>query len=118
MELKNYAQEAKIIRLQAEVPYTSLIETSDFKGLIKRKKAFILPMTIFFFVFYFSLPILAAYTNVLKSNAIGHITWAWVFALLQFVLVWVSGFVYMKKSEKYDQDIEDLLTKYEEELNI
>ncbi len=117
MELKNYAQES-LMTVKQEVSYTSLIETNDFKSLIKRKKAFILPMTIFFFVFYFSLPILAAYTKVLTTNAIGHITWAWVFALLQFVLVWVSGIIYIKKSEYYDKEADDILTKYKEELNV
>ncbi|MDQ0246966.1 uncharacterized membrane protein (DUF485 family) [Bacillus fengqiuensis] len=100
-----------------KVAYTSLVETADFQELLKRKKAFILPMTLFFFGFYFLLPILAAYTKVLTHQAVGHIPWAWVYALMQFVLVWVCGFVYIKKSEKYDNLAANILAKHKEELD-
>ena len=43
-------------------------------------------------------------------------TWAWVYALLQFVLVWVCGFVYIKKSEKFDKLAAAILAKHKEEL--
>ncbi|WP_078408462.1 DUF485 domain-containing protein [Priestia abyssalis] len=100
-----------------KVAYTSLVETADFQELLKQKKAFILPMTVFFFGFYFLLPILAAYTKVLTHQAVGHIPWAWVYALLQFVLVWVCGFIYIKKSEKYDNLAANILAKHKEELD-
>lgn len=96
--------------------YTSLIQTKDFQTLLKQKKSFILPMAVFFCLFYFALPILAAYTKVLNYQAIGHMTWAWVYALLQFVLVWICGFVYIKKSEKFDNSAAAILAKHKEEL--
>ncbi|WP_051633668.1 DUF485 domain-containing protein [Bacillus sp. UNC41MFS5] len=99
-----------------EDSYTSLIQTNDFQTLLKQKKSFILPMVVFFGLFYFALPILAAYTKVLNYQAIGHMTWAWVYALLQFVLVWVCGFVYIKKSEKFDKLAAAILAKHKEEL--
>ncbi|MED0672599.1 DUF485 domain-containing protein [Aneurinibacillus aneurinilyticus] len=97
--------------------YTTLIQTTDFQELIQKKKEFIIPMSIFFFVFYFTLPILAAYTDILTKQAIGHITWAWVYALMQFVLVWVSGYVYVKKSEKLDISAKKILSAHKEELD-
>lgn len=99
------------------VVYTSLVQTDDFQELLKQKKAFILPMTLFFFGFYFLLPILAAYTKVLTYQVAGPIPWAWIYALLQFVLVWVCGFIYIKKSEKYDNLAANILAKHKEELD-
>jgi uncharacterized membrane protein (DUF485 family) len=99
-----------------EIPFHQLVETKEFKSLLRKKKAFILPVTIFFLLFYFFLPVLAAYTDVLKGEAFFNIPWAWVYALLQFVVVWVFGLVYMKKSEKYDKMAQNILTTYQKEL--
>jgi uncharacterized membrane protein (DUF485 family) len=96
--------------------YRTLIETVEFKELIQRKKAFIVPVTLFFLAFYFVLPILAAYSEVLKGEAFFHITWAWVYALLQFAVVWIGGIVYIKKAAKYDKMSKQILNKYEKEL--
>ncbi|MDQ7864603.1 DUF485 domain-containing protein [Peribacillus frigoritolerans] len=74
------------------------------KICFKRKKAFIVPVTLFFLAFYFVLPILAAYTEVLKGEAFFNITWAWVYALLQFAVVWIGGIVYIKKISEVRQD--------------
>lgn len=109
------AQESSLTKKQ-EVSYMTLIETDDFQMLVKQKKAFVLPMSIFFLVFYFVLPVLAAYTKILNNLVIGPITWAWVYALSQFALVWIGGFVYMKKSRNYDRLASNILTKYKEEL--
>ncbi|KAB7706594.1 DUF485 domain-containing protein [Bacillus aerolatus] len=97
--------------------YTHLTQQPEFRALLKKKKAFILPMTIFFLVFYFLLPTLAAYTNILEAHAFGGLTWAWVYALAQFVVVWVAGVIYIKKAQGYDSMAEDILAKHKEELD-
>jgi uncharacterized membrane protein (DUF485 family) len=109
---KSYLAEEHVERM----PYDQLVETEDFKGLLQKKKAFIIPVTTFFLTFYFVLPVLAAYTDVLKGEAFLGITWAWVYALLQFAVVWIGGIVYLKKSEKYDKMAQNILTKYQKEL--
>lgn len=96
--------------------YQQLIETAEFKDLLQKKKRFIIPVTTFFLVFYFVLPVLAAYTDALKGEAFFNITWAWVYALLQFIVVWVLGFVYLKKSERYDRLAQNILTTYRKEI--
>ncbi len=96
--------------------YNELTRTKEFTDLIKKKKAFLLPSTIFFLTFYFLLPILAAYTDVLKGDAFFGLTWAWVYALLQFAVVWIGGLVYMKTAAQYDVTVKEILTKHKKEL--
>lgn len=96
--------------------YIELTRTKEFTDLIKKKKAFLLPATIFFLTFYFLLPILAAYTDVLKGDAFFGLTWAWVYALLQFAVVWIGGLVYMKTAAQYDVTVKEILTKHKKEL--
>ena len=98
--------------------YDSLIETKEFKRLIHRKKTFILPTTLFFLAFYFTLPLLAAYTKILHIEVIPSIPWVWVFALAQFVLVWACGWIYIRKSKAYDSTAESIVKKYKEKYDL
>ncbi|WP_141236466.1 MULTISPECIES: DUF485 domain-containing protein [Peribacillus] len=43
-------------------------------------------------------------------------TWAWVYALLQFAVVWLGGIVYIKKAAKYDKMAKNIFNKYVKEL--
>ncbi|WP_338473040.1 DUF485 domain-containing protein [Niallia sp. XMNu-256] len=109
--------EKPAIQKQEGIPYDSLIQTKEFKELLQKKKAFIIPTTVFFLIFYFTLPLLAAYSKVLHTEIIGSITGAWIFAFTQFLIVWICGFIYVKKSEKYDNLSKSILTNYQKELS-
>nr|MBC9203375.1 DUF485 domain-containing protein [Paenibacillus sp. PL91] len=67
-----------------------------------KKKRFIVPITVFFLAFYFTLPILTSYFKVLNNAAIGSISWAWVFAFAQFIMTWVLCSLYSRKSVEFD----------------
>lgn len=112
-----YGESAQKLSSESNIPFEALVETDEFKHLLKRKISFIVPMTIFFLVFYFTLPLLAGYTKLLHSEVIGPITGAWIFAALQFMLVWTCGYIYVKKSEKLDNLSGEILTKFRKELN-
>ncbi len=77
--------------------------TSAFKELVRSKKAFIIPATIFFLVFYFGLPVLAGFTTILSSNAIGSITWAYVYAFAQFAMTWILMHLYVSRANRWDE---------------
>lgn len=95
--------EAKQIKAKIENDYSAIAQSSSFQTLLSEKKKFIIPITIFFFCFYFALPILTSYTTILNNKFIGNITWAWVFAFLQFVMTWVLCMIYSKKAARFDE---------------
>ena len=76
--------------------------TSAFGELMRRKKAFIIPATIFFIVFYFGLPFLAAFTTVLNFTVVGAITGAYVYAFAQFAMTWILMHIYVGQANKWD----------------
>jgi uncharacterized membrane protein (DUF485 family) len=78
-------------------------QTSAFQELMRQKRAFIIPATIFFFVFYFTLPFLTAFTTVLNEKAVGAINWAYVYAFAQFAMTWGLSHLYMRKANQFDQ---------------
>jgi uncharacterized membrane protein (DUF485 family) len=80
--------------------------TPAFKELARRRKAFILPATVFFFVFYFGLPVLAGFTTVLDGYAIGSVTWAYVYAFAQFAMTWILMHLYVSRANRWDELVE------------
>ena len=69
-----------------------------------KKRRFIIPMTIFFMIFYFLLPIFTSYTTFLNTPAIGDISWTWIFAFSQFIMVWVLSSIYVRKASSFDKE--------------
>jgi uncharacterized membrane protein (DUF485 family) len=80
--------------------------TPAFKELARRRKSFIVPATVFFFVFYFGLPVLAGFTTVLDGYAIGSITWAYVYAFAQFAMTWILMHLYVSRANTWDELVE------------
>ncbi|HET7478666.1 MAG TPA: DUF485 domain-containing protein [Rubrobacteraceae bacterium] len=76
--------------------------TEAFKELIRSKRAFIIPATIFFFVFYFGLPFLAAFTTVLDVKVLGSLNLAYLYAFAQFAMTWILMHLYVSRANKWD----------------
>ncbi|GAB6991090.1 DUF485 domain-containing protein [Paenibacillus pini] len=96
--------------------YSKIVKSAHFQQLLREKKRFIIPFTIFFFCFYFALPILTSYTTFLNKPFYGSITWAWVLAFLQFVMTWAFCMIYYKKASKFDKLSEQVLAEKEGKL--
>ena len=76
--------------------------TPAFQELARKRKAFIIPATIFFLVFFMGLPFLAAFTTLLNARAVGPLTWAYVYGFAQFAMVWILMHVYVSRANKWD----------------
>ena len=88
-------------------PYSEIAQSPRFQALLARKKQFLIPLSAFFFVFYFALPVMTSYfPSVVNVKAIGAITWAWLFAFAQFVMIWTLCALYVKKAASFDADAE------------
>ena len=91
--------------------YSAIVQSSEFQKLLREKKKFILPLTVFFLVFYFALPIMTSYSSVLNNSFYGSITWAWVFAFAQFIMTWALCMIYSKKAARFDRLSDEVLKK-------
>lgn len=88
--------------MERQDEWVRIERTSAFKELVRRRKAFILPATIFFLVFYFGLPFLTAFTTLLDANVIGAINLAYIYAFAQFVMTWVLMHIYVSRANRWD----------------
>ncbi len=87
---------------------TSIIALPAFQALLRKKRRFLVSLVLFFFTFYFVLPILAAFTTILQRRAFPGVAWAWVLAFAQFVMTWVICWLYQRKAREFDSMVQQL----------
>ncbi|MFY4775653.1 DUF485 domain-containing protein [Metabacillus sp. RGM 3146] len=97
--------------LKTAAEYSTIAESPSFKELIRKKRNFILPSSLFFLIFYFALPVLTAYFKFLNEPAIGPVSWAWVFGFAQFIMTWVLCILYSKKAAEFDVLVDGIAEK-------
>jgi len=84
-----------------------------FAELKSAKRRFIIPATIFFLVYYMSLPILVGFApDLMKTEVIGKVNIAYLFALSQFAMTWIVCAMYVRAARRWDQMNEQLLAKF------
>ena len=84
-----------------ELDWEAVERSSEFRELTKRKKAFVIPATIFFLAWYFGFIILAGYAPDFMGDEFltDGLTVGYVLALSQFVMTWVLGWLYLRKAD-------------------
>jgi uncharacterized membrane protein (DUF485 family) len=94
--------------------WDAIARSPRFLALLKEKRRFIVPATLFFLVYYFLLPILVGYfPGLMKREVIGPVNIAYLFALSQFVMAWVLAWIYMRAAVRFDTLAEQIRTEGE-----
>jgi uncharacterized membrane protein (DUF485 family) len=89
-----------------------LAATTEFKTLLKAKARFVVPATIFFIVYYFSLPLLVGYAPQLMARKVfGVVNVAYLFALSQFFMAWLLAWAYVRAAARFDKLARDVVSK-------
>jgi uncharacterized membrane protein (DUF485 family) len=90
-----------------------LYHTSAFQKLLRKKKVFILCLTLFFFSYFLLLPILTSYLPSLMTYKVyGDLTFAWIFAFSQFIMTGAISYIYYKKAKSFDATVERIKNEY------
>jgi uncharacterized membrane protein (DUF485 family) len=94
------------------VDWQRLAATAEFKSLLKAKAKFVVPATVFFIVYYFSLPLLVGYAPQLMARKVfGVVNVAYLFALSQFFMAWIVAWAYVRAAERFDKMARDVIDK-------
>ena len=84
----------------------------EYRDLIRAKRRFILPATVFFISYYFALPILVGYwPELMSQDVVGEINVAYLFALSQFAMAWILTALYVRRARAFDARVEQLLSR-------
>lgn len=85
------------------VDWERVAALEEFKALLKAKRKFIVPATIFFIVYYFSLPVLVGYApQWMALKVFGVVNVAYLFALSQFFVAWIVAWAYVRAAARFD----------------
>jgi uncharacterized membrane protein (DUF485 family) len=81
------------------------IESSpEFQELVRKRRSFVLPATIFFLAYYMAFILLTSYAeDFMASSVYQGLTVGYTLALTQFVMVFALGIMYLRRSDRdYD----------------
>ena len=95
--------------------WAELERLPEFRELVRAKRAFIVPATIFFVAYYFALPALVGYwPDAMSTRVYGPINVAYLFALSQFVMAWTLMVLYVRRARQFDAQAEAVLRRLSE----
>jgi uncharacterized membrane protein (DUF485 family) len=97
--------------------WDELANDPDFIALLRARRRFIVPSTIFFLLFYLALPLGVAFAPAfMNQRVLGPLTFAYAFGLAQFLMAWVLLAVYMHEARKFDERAERLVQRTQARL--
>jgi uncharacterized membrane protein (DUF485 family) len=87
---------------RSESEWQAIERSPEFQKLVKSKRAFVIPATIFFLVWYFGFIFLAGYADDFMGREFitDGLTVGYALALSQFIMVWVLGFMYLRRADR------------------
>jgi uncharacterized membrane protein (DUF485 family) len=98
-----------------DIDWEAIERSPEFQELVRKRKAFVLPGTIFFLAWYMGFILLTAYAEDFMARRVYEgLTVGYCLALTQFVMVLVLGLLYLKKSANdFDPLAEKAIARYE-----
>ncbi len=78
--------------------------SSEFQELVRRRRSFVVPATIFFLAYYMGFILLCGYAeDFMASSVYEGLTVGYCLALTQFVMVFALGIMYLRRADRdYD----------------
>jgi len=81
--------------------WEAIERSEEFRELISKRRSFVVPATIFFLAFYMGFILLAGYApDFMGESVYEGLTVGYCLALTQFVMVFVLGLWYLRKSDR------------------
>jgi uncharacterized membrane protein (DUF485 family) len=94
------------------VDWERVAAMEEFKALVRAKLKFIVPATLFFVVYYFTLPVAVGYApGFMEQKVLGVVNLAYVFALSQFFMAWILAALYLRAAGRFDHMAGNLIAK-------
>ncbi len=87
---------------RSDIDWQAVERSPEFRELVKRKKAFVIPATLFFMAWYFGFIVLAGYAPDFMGREFiaDGLTVGYALALSQFVMTWVLGWMYLRRADR------------------
>src|SRR5829696_4433779 len=99
---------------KSAIDWREIEDSPEFKELVRKRRSFVLPGTIFFLSWYLGFILLTAYAEDFMARRVYEgLTVGYCLALTQFLMVLVLGLMYLKRSAStYDPLAEKAIEGY------
>jgi uncharacterized membrane protein (DUF485 family) len=94
------------------IDWERLEHSPEFQELVKAKRRFVVPATIFFLSWYLGFILLAGYAEDFMARSVYEgLTVGYVLALTQFVMVAVLGLMYLRRADRVFDPLADKVAR-------
>jgi len=85
-----------------DIDWVGAEQSPEFQELVKKRRAFVIPATVFFLAWYFGFIILAGYAPDFMGREFvtDGVTVGYALALSQFVMTWLLGWLYVRRATR------------------
>jgi uncharacterized membrane protein (DUF485 family) len=84
-----------------EIDWIAAARSPEFRELVRRRNAFVIPATIFFLAWFFSFILLCGYAaDFMGESMYEGFTVGYLIALSNFVMVWGLGALYLRQARR------------------
>jgi uncharacterized membrane protein (DUF485 family) len=84
-----------------DIDWEAAERSPEFRELIKRRRALVIPALAFVFVWYFGFIVLAGYApDFMGERLVGGFTVGYALALSQFLMTWFLGWLYLRQADR------------------
>jgi uncharacterized membrane protein (DUF485 family) len=85
-----------------DIDWVAAERSPEFQELVRKRRAFVIPATLFFLAWYFGFIFLAGYAPDFMGREFltDGMTVGYAFALTQFVMTWVLGWLYVRRATR------------------
>lgn len=92
--------------------WQKIAASPEFKQLLRAKRRFIVPATVFFVLYYFALPYSVGYHGAFMQRKVwGEMNLAYLFALSQFFMAWILAGLYVAAARGWDRKAREILAQ-------
>jgi uncharacterized membrane protein (DUF485 family) len=91
-----------VVERHTDTDWNAIEQSPEFQELTRRKRAFVVPATIFFMTWYFGFIFLTGYAPDFMGREFltDGLTVGYALALTQFLMTWVLGAMYVRRANR------------------
>jgi uncharacterized membrane protein (DUF485 family) len=92
--------------------WDALANDPEFVSLLRSRRRFVVPCTLFFIAFYLALPLAVTFApSAMNASLGGGLTVAYAYGFLQFVMAWVLLAAYMQAAKRFDRRARSIVAR-------
>ena len=86
--------------------WRSVERSPEFRELVRRRKAFLVPITVFWVAFFLTYLLLAAFAPALMGERVLGVSLGFLLSVAQILMTWLVTFLYLRRAERVFEPLE------------